>query len=177
VLEHAGEFGIDVSQVAISGESAGANLAAVAALKLRQSEAPPLTFQVLVYPQVDFHDDSPSMREFADGHFITSDLLAYFADHYFEATQDRRHEDASPLNADLRGLPPALVLTAECDPLRDQGEAYARKLADTGVPVTQKRYEGMIHPFFSLAGILDGGRVAIADAAAALRAASAQERV
>jgi acetyl esterase len=177
VLEHAGEFGIDEGQVAISGESAGANLATVTALKLRQSGTPPLTFQLLVYPLVDFNDDSPSMREFADGHFITSDLLAYFADHYFGTAQDRRHEDASPLNADLRGLPPALVLTAECDPLRDQGEAYARKLADAGVRVTHRRYEGMIHPFFSLAGIVDGGRSAIVDAAAALRAASVQERV
>jgi acetyl esterase len=178
VLEHAGEFGIDDGQVAIGGESAGANLATVTALKLRQSGAPPLTFQLLVYPLVDLHDESPSMREFADGHFITSDLLAYFADHYFGTTQDRRHEDASPLNADLRGLPPTFVLTAECDPLRDQGEAYARKLADAGVRVTHKRYEGMIHPFFSLAGIIDGGKTAIADAAAALRTASAvQERV
>ena len=178
VLEHAGEFGIDDSQIAIGGESAGANLATVTALKLRQSVAPPLTFQLLVYPQVDFHDDSPSMREFADGHFITSDLLAYFAGHYFETGQDRRHPDASPLNADLRGVPPAFVLTAECDPLRDQGEAYARKLREAGVAVTLKRHDGMIHPFFSLAGIIDGGRTAIADAAAALRAASTvQERV
>lgn len=178
VLEHAAEFAIDDSQIAIGGESAGGNLAAVTALKLRLSAAPPLMFQLLVYPQVDFLDDSPSMREFANGHFITSDLLTYFARHYFGAAPDRRHQDASPLNADLRGVPPAFVLTAECDPLRDQGEAYARKLADAGVPVTQRRYDGMIHPFFSLAGIIDGGRAAIADAAAALRAASTvQERV
>ena len=140
------------------------------ALKLRQGGVPPLTFQLLVYPQVDFLDDSPSMREFANGHFITSDLVAYFSRHYL-GTQDRSHHDVSPLNADLRGLPPAFVLTAECDPLRDQGEAYARKLAAAGVPVTQKRYEGMFHPFFSLSGIIDGGKTAIADAAAALRAA------
>jgi len=178
VLEHAGEFGMDDSQIAIGGESAGANLATVTALKLRQSVAPPLTFQLLVYPQVDFHDDSPSMREFADGHFITSDLLAYFAGHYFGTGQDRRHPDASPLNADLRGVPPAFVLTAECDPLRDQGEAYAQKLREAGVAVTLMRHDGMIHPFFSLAGIIDGGRTAIADAAAALRAASTvQERL
>jgi acetyl esterase len=178
VLGHAGDFGIDEGQIAIGGESAGANLAAVAALKLRQSGAPPLTFQLLVYPQVDFHDDSPSMREFADGHFITSDLLAYFSRHYFGAEPDRRHQDASPLHADLHGVPPAFVLTAECDPLRDQGEAYARKLAEAGVPVMHKRYDGMIHPFFSLAGIIDGGKAAIADAGAALRADSTvQERV
>jgi acetyl esterase len=178
VLEHAGEFGIDENQIAIGGESAGANLAAVTALKLRGTGARPLTFQLLVYPQVDFLDDSPSMREFANGHFITSDLLAYFERHYLGSAQDRRHQDASPLSADLRGLPAAFVVTAECDPLRDQGETYARKLAEAGVPVTQKRYDGMIHPFFSLAGIIDGGREAIGDAAAALREAStAQERV
>jgi len=171
VVEHAGECGIDESQIAIGGESAGANLAAVTALKLRQGGSSALVFQLLVYPQVDFHDDSPSMHEFAESHFITQDVLAYFAHHYLGTTQDRRHQDASPLNADLRGLPPAFVLTAECDPLRDQGEAYARKLREAGVPVTLKRYDGMIHPFFSLAGIFDGARTAIADAASALRAA------
>jgi acetyl esterase len=176
VLEHAGEFGIEGGQIAIGGESAGGNLAAVTALKLRQSGAPPLTFQLLIYPQVDFDDASPSMREFANGHFITSDLIAYFSRHYL-GTQDRRHPDVSPLNADLRGVPPAFVLTAECDPLRDQGEAYARKLAEAGVAVTRKRYDGMFHPFFSLAGIIDGGRSAIVDAAAALRAASTVQDV
>ncbi len=176
VLEHAREFGIEDGQIAIGGESAGGNLAAVTALKLRESGAPPLTFQLLVYPQVDFLDNSPSMHEFANGHFITSDLLSYFSRHYL-GRQDGRHHDVSPLNADLRGVPPAFVLTAECDPLRDQGEAYARKLAEAGVPVTHKRYDGMFHPFFSLAGIIDGGKAAIADAAAALRAASTvQER-
>jgi acetyl esterase len=176
VLEHASEFGMDESQIAVGGESAGGNLAAVTALKLRQRGASPLTFQLLVYPLVDFNDESPSMRDFADGHFITADLLEYFARHYL-GTQDRGQQDASPLNADLRGVPPAFVLTAECDPLRDQGEAYARKLAEAGVPVTHKRYDGAIHPFFSLAGIIDGGKTAIADAAATLRAVSAQERV
>ncbi len=174
VLEHAGEFGIDEGQVAIGGESAGANLAAVTALKLRQSGAPPLTFQLLVYPQVDFHDDSPSMREFADGHFITVGPARLLRRSLLRGAQDRRHPDASPLNADLRGVPPAFVLTAECDPLRDQGEAYARKLREAGVAVTLKRHDGMIHPFFSLAGIIDGGRTAIADAAAALRSSNAR---
>jgi acetyl esterase len=173
ILDHTEEFGIDGDQVAIGGESAGGNLAAVTALKLR-SNVPALTFQLLIYPQVDFADASPSMREFAAGHFITSELLAYFEGHYLGAAPDRRHPDVSPLNADLRGLPPAFVLTAECDPLRDQGEAYARRLEQAGVPVTLKRYDGMIHPFFSLAGIIDGGKKAIADAAAALKAADAR---
>lgn len=177
VLENAGEFGMDAQQVAIGGESAGANLAAVAALRLRQRGTPALTFQLLIYPQVDFADASPSMREFATGHFITSELIAYFDRHYLGAATDRRHPDASPLNADLHGLPAAFVITAECDPLRDQGEAYARKLEQAGVPAQLKRYAGMIHPFFSLAGIIDGGREAIADAAGALRRAAVQERV
>ena len=172
VIENPSEFGIDPGQVAVGGESAGGNLAAVTALKCRNGVTPPLAFQLLIYPLVDFADDSPSMREFANGHFITSDLLAYFERHYLTAGQDRRHPDVSPLTADLRGLPPAFVLTAECDPLRDQGEAYARRLEQAGVPVTLKRYEGMIHPFFSLAGIIEGGKTAIADAAAALKKAS-----
>ena len=172
VIENPSEFGIDPGQVAVGGESAGGNLAAVTALKCRNGVTPPLAFQLLIYPLVDFADDSPSMREFANGHFITSDLLAYFERHYLTAGQDRRHPEASPLMADLRGLPPAFVLTAECDPLRDQGEAYARRLEQAGVPVTLKRYEGMIHPFFSLAGIIEGGKTAIADAAAALKKAS-----
>lgn len=175
VIEHDSEFGMDASRVAVGGESAGGNLAAVTALKCRQDAGPPLTFQLLIYPQVDFADQSPSMREFANGHFITSDLIAYFERHYLRTAADRRHQDVSPLTADLRGLPSAFVLTAECDPLRDQGEAYARKLEQAGVPVTLKRYEGMIHPFFSLAGIIDGGKAAIADAAAALKKAAAVE--
>ena len=170
VVEHAGEFGLDESQIAIGGESSGGNLAAVTALKWRQNGLPPLAFQLLVYPLVDFADDSPSLREFASGHFITSDLLSYFERHYLGAA-DRLQPDASPLHADLRGLPPAFVITAECDPLRDQAEAFARRLGEAGVPSTMKRYDGMIHPFFSLAGLIDGGKTAIADAAAALKQA------
>jgi acetyl esterase len=148
----------------------------VTALRLRRS-TPALTFQLLIYPLVDFADSSPSMREFAAGHFITSELVAYFERHYLGSSTDRRHPDASPLHTDLRGLPPAFVVTAECDPIRDQGEAYARKLEQSGVPVKLKRYEGMIHPFCSLAGIVDDGKTALADAAAALREVAVRERV
>jgi acetyl esterase len=173
VALHADEFGIDAGQIAIGGESAGANLATVTARKLRQAGASPLTFQLLIYPLVDFADASPSMREFAAGHFITSEALQYFEHHYLQTVGDRRHPDASPLNAELHGMPPAFIITAECDPLRDQGEAYARKLTQAGVAVTLKRYEGMIHPFFSLGGILEDGMAAIADAATALKSFSA----
>jgi len=169
VIEHASEFEIDANRIAIGGESAGGNLATVAARKLRESVVPSLTLQLLIYPLVRTDDDSPSMREFANDHFLTADVMAYFNEHYLKTADDHRHHDASPLLADLRGLPPAFVITAECDPLRDQGEAYARRLAEAGVPVTLKRYAGMIHPFFSLAGIVDGGQTAIADAAAALQ--------
>jgi acetyl esterase len=99
-------------------------------------------------------------------------MMDWFADSYLPNAADRRQPYASPLLAnDLRGLPPAYVITAECDMLRDQGEAYARQLQAAGVPVESKRYDGMLHPFFSLGGIVDGGREAIADAAAKLRAA------
>ena len=171
VAEHAEEFGIDLDRLAVGGESAGANLAAVTALRARDAGTPRPAFQLLVYPQVTFDDDSPSMREFGDGHFLTRSSLDYFAKHYFASEADRTHPFASPMLADLRGLPPAFVITAECDPLRDQGEAYASRLRAAGVTVESKRYEGMIHPFFSLAGIIEGGKTAIADAASALRMA------
>ena len=170
IASHGGEFGIDERLLAVGGESAGGNLAAVTALRAREAGGPRLSFQLLVYPLVDFDDDRPSMREFADDHFLTRDALEYFAGHYLGRAGDRRHPHASPLRADVAGLPPAFVLTAECDPLRDQAEAYVAKLRSAGVRVSHQRYDGMIHPFLSLAGVVDGGRAAIADAAAALRA-------
>lgn len=169
VAEHAAEFGIDPARLGVAGDSAGGNLATVTAIKARDLSTPKLAFQLLVYPQVDFTDTtSSSMREFGSGHFLDLDGIAYLLDHYIPRAADRRNVDASPIGANLRGLPPAFVITAECDPLRDQGEAYVRKLRDAGVAVEHRRYDGMIHPFFSLAGIVDTGRAAIADAAAAV---------
>ena len=168
VAEHADEFGVDADRVAVGGDSAGANLATVTALKSREKGTPRLTFQLLVYPLVDFDDASPSMREFGAGHFLTTELMNYFANHYLNTPADSRSPYASPMLADLTGLPPAFVITAECDPLRDQGEAYAHKLRQAGVRVRLKRYDGMIHPFFNLSGIIDEGKAAIADAALAL---------
>jgi len=171
VAEHAKAFGIDSSRLAVGGESSGGNLATVTALKARDSGGPGLVFQLLIYPHVDFTDARPSMQEFGEGHFLTRVVLEYFAGHYFATPADRRHPHASPLASRLDRLPPAFIITAECDPLRDQGEAYAHALRQAGGAVTLKRYAGMIHPFFSLGGIIDGGQKAVADAGAAIRRA------
>jgi acetyl esterase len=172
VAEHAAEFGIDPNRIAVAGDSAGGNLAAVVALMARDRKGPSLKFQLLIYPLTDVLDDSPSMREYGENHFLTRDLMDWFMEQYFATDADRQSPQASPLRAaDLRGLAPAMIITGECDPLRDQGEAYADRLRSAGVPVVLKRYEGMIHPFVSLAGIVEGGRLAIDEAAAAVRQA------
>ena len=172
VAEHAGEFGIDPGQLVVAGDSAGGTLAAVVALMSVDRGGPALKFQLLVYPLVDYTDESPSMAEYGADHFLTRGVMDWFADLYVPRADDRRHPYASPLFAEsLRGLPPAFVITAECDPLRDQGEAYARRLQAAAVPVQLKRYDGMIHPFFSLGGMVDGGRQALSDAANAVRQA------
>lgn len=174
VAEHADEFGVDGDAIGVGGDSAGANLAAVTTQRARDGGGPRLAFQLLVYPWIDLADDSPSIREYGDNHFLTVAAMDYFTRHYLRGA-DPRHPHVSPLRAgSLANLPPALVITAECDPLRDQGETYAAKLREAGVAVEQKRYEGMIHPFFSLAGIIGGGRAAIADAGAAMRAGLAE---
>ena len=171
VAAHAADFGVDPTRIAVGGDSAGGNLAALVALRARDSGGPPLAFQLLIYPWVDFTDDSPSARDYASGHFLTAESIEWFLRHYLPPAVDRRQPSVSPFFASLAGLPPAFVLTAECDPLRDQGEAYARRLQQAGVAAQAKRYDGMFHPFFSLGGIIDGARTAVADAAAALRAA------
>ena len=171
ISEHAADFGVDPSLIAVGGDSAGGNLAVVVALRARDAGGPPIAFQLLIYPWVDFTDDSPSTREYGADHFLTTEAMAWFADHYAPAPIDRRQPWVSPSHARLAGLPPALVLTAECDPLRDQGEAFARRLNEAGVQATSKRYDGMIHVFFNLGGIIEGAQTAVADAAAGLKSA------
>lgn len=172
VARHPEEFACDPSRIAVGGDSAGGNLAAVACLMARDRGGPPLAFQLLVYPLTDYDDNRPSMEEFAEGPLLTRAGIHYFWKHYVSSAEEGRHPYASPMNAaSLEKLPPALVIDAECDPLRDQGEAYARRLAESGVPVTLKRYEGAMHVFFQMGGALDTGRAALADAAAALQQA------
>ena len=172
VAEHAAEFDIDPNRIAVGGDSAGANLATVACLIARDRGGPKIAFQLLVYPVTDYDDDRASSHEFAQGYFLTRPMMDYFWGHYLAQPVDGRNPHASPIKAEsLAGLPPAMVITAECDPIRDQGEAYAQRLRESGVPVSLKRYEGAIHVFFNLAGVVDSGRQAIADAGAALRTA------
>jgi acetyl esterase len=172
VAEHAAEFGIDPQRIAVGGDSAGGNLATVVATLARDRGGPLLKFQLLIYPLVDFADNSPSMQQYAKDYFLTRESMDWFTDCYLSNRAAGLEPSASPMNAkDVRGLPPAMILTAEYDPLCDQGEAYARKLQSAGVPVELKRYDGMIHAFFSFSGVIDTAKVALADAASALRRA------
>ncbi|HEY2844715.1 MAG TPA: alpha/beta hydrolase, partial [Bryobacteraceae bacterium] len=170
VADHAAEFGVDPNRIGVGGDSAGGNLAAAVTLLARERGGPLLKFQLLIYPWVDFYDQSPSMLQYSD--FLTPEGLAWFKENYLPGHEAGLEPSASPMRAaDFRGLPPAMILTAECDPLRDQGEAYARKLQSAGVAVELKRYEGMIHPFFQFGGILDTARTAMSDAGSAVRRA------
>jgi acetyl esterase/lipase len=170
VAANAAAIGGDPRRIAVGGDSAGGNLAAVVAQRARDRGGPALVYQLLVYPVTNYGYDTASYRENADGYLLTRDAMVWFWNHYLRSAADGNNPLASPLRAnDLRGLPPVMVLTAEFDPLRDEGEAYAMRLQEAGVPVTLKRYAGTIHGFFSLGAVLDQGKQAMADAAAALR--------
>lgn len=172
VAEHAASFGGDPTRIAVGGQSAGGNLAAVVPLMARDRGGPPLVFQLLVYPMADHSFETPSYRENAEGYWLTRERMQWYWGHYLARPEDGAHPYASPLRAtDLRGLPPALVLTAEYDPLRDEGEAYAARLREAGVPVAHTRYEGQIHGFFAWLTAEDGRNQAMEESTEALRAA------
>jgi len=169
VAAHATEIGADPARLAVGGDSAGGNLAAAVALRAR-ADGPALAGQLLVYPNTDQLADDESIRAADDRFLFNRHSVAWYRRHYLLDAADAASPLASPLRAgSLAGLPPALVITAECDPLRDQGEAYARRLADEGVQVELSRYEGMAHGFFTMAGTVDASRAALAQAAARLR--------
>jgi acetyl esterase len=145
-VAHAGELGVDVDRVSVGGVSCGANLAAVVTLMARDRGGPSLVFQLLEIPSTDATMSQPSMRTLASGYLITAAALAQGYDYYLPPGVDRTHPYASPLLADdLAGLPPAMILTCEFDPLRDEGEAYARLLRAHGVAVAAVRARGHIH--------------------------------
>ncbi len=169
---NAAELGADASRLAVGGDSAGGNLAAVVALRARDEHGPAIRFQLLVYPVTDHNFETASYRENADGYLLTRDGMKWFWNHYLGPDGDGAEPHASPLRAEnLAGLPPAHVITAEYDPLRDEGEAYARRLEEAGVPVTLTRYAGQIHAFYGMHGVLDDATSAAEESAEKLKAA------
>ena len=140
-------------------------------MKSRDEGGPRLVLQALIYPVTDLQNpDTPSAREFSEGYFLTVASMRWFTNHYLARPEDAAHPHASPLLApDLSGLPPALVITAECDPLCSEGEAYAERLQQAGVAVTHTRYPGMIHGFFSMLGPIPDALKAADQIAGAIR--------
>jgi acetyl esterase len=170
--DNAASLGGDPSRVALGGASAGANLTAAVTMMARNNAGPEIAHQLLVYPATDTAMDTPSYAENGVGYALTRSVMVWYYDHYVRDDADRTNPLVAPLLAeDLAGLPPATVITAEFDPLRDEGEAYAQRLTEAGVPTTCTRYDGMIHLFFSPSVGFDKSTQAIAQAATALRRA------
>ncbi|MBI4497860.1 MAG: alpha/beta hydrolase [Chloroflexi bacterium] len=175
--EHAGTFGGDPGRIAVGGDSAGGNLAAAVTLLARDRGRPQLSYQLLIYPVLDCDPDTATYTEYAETGLLTKAAMLWYWDQYVPNQADRRNPLAAPLRAsDLSGLPPALVITAEYDVLRDEGEAYAARLRAADVPADLTRYHGMIHGFVSQAAVLDQGKMAIMECANALKAAFAPGR-
>ncbi|MDP6429546.1 MAG: alpha/beta hydrolase [Rhodospirillales bacterium] len=174
VAENCAGFGGDPARIAVGGDSAGGGIAAVVSQRAKAEGGPPLVFQLLVYPVTDTRDDTESYRIFADGYLLTADLMRWFFDCYLNSEAEKSDVRAAPLRAaDLSGLPPAMVMTASHDPLRDDGAAYAEKLSAAGVPTEYLNYEGHIHDFWTITARFDISAEAHATACAALRRAFA----
>jgi acetyl esterase len=177
VAENGAEFGGDPTRLAIGGESAGGNLAAAVALLARDRGGPKISFQSLIYPVTNADFETGSYREMAEGYGLTRDTMQYFWDLYLSDPSHATDPLASVLKADLAGLPPALVVTAEFDPLRDEGDAYAEKLKAAGVQVEHVSYPGQIHGFFGVGSMMETGDKAVAAAARSVGAALAPTAV
>jgi acetyl esterase len=174
VAEHAAEIGADPGRLAVGGDSAGGNLASVVALMARDRGGPRLAVQLLIYPVTDHAFDTPSYRENAEGYGLTRGQMIWFSNHYLNRPADADSPYASPLRAEsLRGLPPALIITAEYDVLRDEAERYAERLQADGVEVRLARHPGQIHGFFGMTGQIEAARDGLRRAADALRSALA----
>ena len=150
VAEHGQEINVDGKRLAVAGNSVGGNMAAVVSLMAKDKGTPAIKFQLLLWPVTDANFETASYNQYAEGHFLTKNMMKWFWDNYTTDAKQRAEIYASPLRAttaQLKGLPPAMVQTAGADVLRDEGEAYARKLDEAGVPVTAVRYNGMIHDY------------------------------
>jgi acetyl esterase len=164
IFQNASKFHGDSSKIVVCGESAGGNLAAVTCLKARMENGRMPIAQILIYPVTDGRMQTTSMQEFTDTLPLYRDMMPWFWNNYLKNDTQKQEVFASPLLADsLKDLPPAFVVTAEFDPLRDEGEEYAKKLLNDGVSVKSKRYKGMVHEFFGLAGAVDGAKECLDD--------------
>lgn len=170
--DHARELGADPDRIVVGGDSAGGNLAAALALLARDRRGPEIAAQILIYPVLDARCDTPSFAENGSGYFLTLEKMRWFWRMYLPEGDDGSSPYASPLRSrDLSGLPPAFVVTAEYDPLRDEGERYVERLRAAGVPATFRRYDGLIHAFFSMGGRIPEARDAIDRCAEVIRRA------
>jgi acetyl esterase len=160
---HATELGADAGGIVVGGDSAGGNMAAVTALRIRDEGGAAPHGQLLLYPVTDYHTPgTPSYHQNAEGYGLTRDTMKWFWDHYLSNPSEGAQPHASPLRAsDLSGLPPAMIITAEFDPLRDEGEFYAERLKAAGVPTTLTRYGGVNHGFMFWVGVVDKAGVAM----------------
>jgi acetyl esterase len=172
IVAHAGELGVDAGRLAVGGDSAGGTLAAVVALMARDAGGPKVALQVLIYPVTDLGAEAKSYADFAEGYMLSRDSMRWFSAHYLTGKEEAGDWRASPLRArSLAGLPPALIVTAGFDPLRDEGEAYAARLRDAGVAVDYVCFGGMIHGFAAMGKVLDTALRAVALIGGALRQA------
>ena len=171
-VDNASSFNGDPTRLAVGGDSAGGNLAAAMSLMAADRGGPEIAFQLLVYPVTDADLNSVSYGENGEGYSLTKATMQWYWDHYLSGGEDAANPYAAPHQAkSLAGQPPALVITAEYDPLRDEGEAYAKRLQEAGVAATSTRYDGVIHGFFSMGAVVDKGQQAVDEASAALRKA------
>lgn len=165
----ASELGLDAARIAVGGDSAGANLAAVLTHQLRDAGAPQPIAQVLLYPATDFAADTPSLREFATGPTLTKASLDWFAQHYLPREEDKLDWRASPLRAaNFQNLPQAMLVTCGFDPLRDEGIAYSEKLSESGVAVRYRHFPGQIHGFLTMGGVMPETTILIGEVSAFL---------
>ena len=170
VAEHASELRIDATRIGVAGDSAGGNLAAAVALMIKDRGGPPLRLQLLIYPVTDAVFETGSYQDNAEGFLLSRRAMQWFWEHYVPDPVDRTLSYAAPLRAsDLEGLPPALIQTAEFDPLRDEGEAFAAALREAGVDVKATRYNGLIHGYFGMEDAVKAARAAVQEAVDYLR--------
>ncbi|CAI8701617.1 acetyl esterase [Pseudomonas sp. IT-P258] len=172
LVEHAAELRVDGSRLAVAGDSAGGNLALAVSQLAARRQGPKISYQCLFYPVTDAGCDSQSFEDFAQSYLLSAGMMRWFWQQYLQDVGQVEDPLASPLRAEsLAGLPPTTLITAEFDPLRDEGEAMAECLREAGVPVRVQRCDGMIHGFISMAAFVEGAAQALSDAAADLRGA------